>query len=91
MMKKLLIFLLLVTTLLVVGVILAAPDSIDVFWWTVDGGGTDLSGGSYELRGTTGQADAVMSSNGRYSLNGGYWNPRTSHVNTVYLPVVIKS
>ena len=90
-MKRLLTLLLLLTVLVAVGVILAAPDSIDVFWWTVDGGGADLSGGSYELRGTTGQADAGVLGNGRYSLNGGYWNPRTSHANTVYLPVVIKS
>ena len=90
-MKRLLILLLLLTVLVAVGVVLAAPDSINVFWWTVDGGGAELSGGSYKLHGTTGQADAGVSGNGRYSLNGGYWNPKTSHANTVYLPIVIKS
>jgi hypothetical protein len=91
-MKRLLTLLLLLSVLLAAGVILAAPDSIDIFWWTVDGGGAELSGGSYELQGTTGQADAGMVSNGRFSLNGGYWNPRTSQATyTVYLPVVIKS
>jgi hypothetical protein len=91
-MRRLLILLLLLTLLLAAGAIWAAPNSsFNLPWWTVDGGGAvpPLNGGSYSLQGTTGQADAGMMSNGRYTLNGGYWN-RTMTTYTVYLPTVLK-
>jgi hypothetical protein len=90
MMKRLLILLSLVAILLAVGIVWATPDSLAVSWWTVDGGGTvpDVSGGSYTLHGTAGQADAGMGSNGRYALNGGFWNKTMTNY-TVYLPTVI--
>lgn len=90
-MTRLLILLLLFAVLLAVGIVWAAPDSLAVSWWTVDGGGTvpEASGGSYTLQGTAGQADAGMGSNGRYSLNGGYWNA-TMTTYSIYLPIVLK-
>ena len=89
-MKRLLILLLLLAALLAGGLALAAPNAMNVSWWTVDGGGTvtELSGGSYALQGTTGQADAGAMSNGRYTLNGGYWNASLVTY-TVYLPVIV--
>lgn len=89
-MKRLLILLLLVAVLLLVGIVWAAPDSFTVSWWTVDGGGTvpDVRGGTYTLHGTAGQADAGIGSNGRYSLNGGFWN-QTMATYSVYLPVIL--
>jgi hypothetical protein len=89
-MKKLLVLFLLFAVLLTLGVVLAAPDNPHIPWWTVDGGGAGLSGGSYTLQGTTGQADAGGMNNGRYALNGGYWNSTTGNgTHTVYLPVVL--
>ena len=41
---------------------------------TVDNGGGRSTGGTYVLRGTAGQHDAVpMLSNGQYRLGGGFW------------------
>ena len=93
MMKRPLVLLLLLTLLLATGVVLSAPNSPVISWWTVDGGGAvpELHGGAYTLQGTTGQADAGMLSNGRYTLNGGYWNASVSNsTHIVYLPVIVK-
>lgn len=93
MMKRPLVIFLLLVLVLATGVVLSAPNSLNVSWWTVDGGGAvpELSGGSYTLQGMAGQADAGVLSNGRYSLNGGYWNTSVSNpTHIVYLPVVVK-
>ena len=46
-------------------------------WWTVDGGSTTSTGGTYSLAGTIGQPDASSFSNpmsgGSYTLVGGFW------------------
>src|SRR5688500_2084781 len=50
----------------------------DLSWSTVDGGGTTIStGGTYELEGTIGQADAGRSTGGTYTLDGGFWGAST--------------
>jgi len=90
---KQLSLLLLLTLLLATGIVFSAPNGLDISWWTVDGGGAvpELSGGSYALQGTVGQADAGELSNGRFALDGGYWNTSISHSKyTVYLPIVLK-
>ena len=89
-MKRLFVLFLLLSVLFAVGLVLAAPNSLAVSWWTVDGGGTvpELNGGSYKLQGTVGQADAGSLQNGRYTLNGGFWNP-TMVTYAVYLPIII--
>jgi hypothetical protein len=92
-MKRLLVLLLLLVILLGAGVVFAAPDSFNLSWWTVDGGGavSKLSGGSYSLQGTTGQVDAGLHSNGSFILSGGFWNPTiTDSTNTIYLPIIHK-
>jgi hypothetical protein len=92
-MKRLLHLTLLVIILLGTSIALSAPSSPDVSWWTVDGGGAvpKLTGGTYSLQGSTGQADAGLLANGSFALSGGYWNSRivkwTRHV---YLPLVIR-
>ena len=56
--------------------IVAAAD-YDLSWFTVDGGGGTSSGGTYELTGTIGQADATAASaitGGGYALTGGFWS-----------------
>lgn len=90
-MKRLLVLLLLLISLVSTSVVLSAPNSLTMTWWTVDGGGTspELSGGSYSLRGTTGQADAGMHNSNGYTLYGGYWNPTTSNSSyIIYIPII---
>lgn len=53
-------------------------------WWTVDGGGGESMGGSYELSATIGQADAGTLQGGSYTLAGGFWSAAPSE------PIVIK-
>ena len=48
----------------------------DLSWWTVDGGGEEVSGGGFTLNGTAGQADAHSAlTGGGFSLTGGFWTP----------------
>ena len=50
----------------------AQPYAID--WWTVDGGGGEVSGGTFVLRGTAGQPDAGPAlTGGAFTLRGGFW------------------
>jgi len=51
---------------------LAAQYAID--WHTIDGGGGTSTGGVYSVSGTIGQPDAgPTTTNGQYSLMGGFW------------------
>jgi hypothetical protein len=49
--------------------------SLELSWYTMDGGGLLSYGGGYCLRGTIGQPDTgqSQSSGGEYSLSGGFW------------------
>ena len=91
--RVLILILLLLSFLMLTGAGLSATNNVDMSWWTVDGGGAvpSLSGGSYSLQGTVGQADAGVLSSGGYTLYGGFWNPNiSSATQTVYLPFVHK-
>ena len=71
----------------------AAPASLSLAWWSVDGGGQTFSqGGEYTLGGTAGQPDAGLLSGGGYTLGGGFWRGgavvEVEH--EVYLPLVIR-
>lgn len=44
-----------------------------VVWHTIDSGGGTSSGGTYQLTGTIGQADAGNRAGGNYELLGGFW------------------
>lgn len=70
----------------------ATTATYDLPWWTVDGGGVSASaGGSYTLSSTTGQPDAgLRQSGGAYTLQGGFWMPRTATPRGVFLPVVMR-
>ncbi|CAG0929412.1 hypothetical protein PLCT1_01036 [Planctomycetaceae bacterium] len=61
----------------------------DISWWTVDGGGSAISGGIYELHSTIGQPDAGILSVGSYTLAGGFWSGATASYK-VYLPVILR-
>jgi hypothetical protein len=66
----------------------ASSPGYSIDWWTVDGGGATLDGGTYTLMGTAGQPDAGPGlSGGAYALVGGFWGgaPRYG----VYLPLIL--
>ena len=45
----------------------------DLTWFTVDGGGGNSLGATFELNGAIGQVDAGAMSGGSFELNGGFW------------------
>ena len=61
-------------TLLVLGLIVSSSlGQYELSWYTVDGGGGQISGGDYELTTTIGQPEAGAASGGDYELLGGFW------------------
>jgi hypothetical protein len=82
--------LILVVLLVVVSVALAQTGGYDLSWWTVDGGGGTLAGGSYTLSGTAGQPDAGVLAGGGYTLSGGFWGGAGPGAYDVYLPLVVR-
>jgi hypothetical protein len=65
--------------------------SYELSWWTVDGGGREMSGGEYTLAGTTGQPDANALTGGGYTLAGGFWGGgAVTHRHDVYLPLLLR-
>jgi len=51
----------------------ASAASADLSWHSIDGGGGRSTGGSLELSGTIGQADAAIGAGGAVVLVGGFW------------------
>ena len=46
--------------------------------YTINSGGSAMSGGSYEMNASIGQVDASnQMSNGNLSINGGFWHENT--------------
>jgi len=65
---------------------LAFPQSYSIDWYKVAGGGGTSTGGTYQVSGTIGQADAgAPMSGGQYSLTSGFWS-LISVVQTAGLP-----
>ena len=58
-------------------------------WYTLDGGGGQSAGGSYQMTATTGQPDAVNSAGGSFTLQGGFL-PGTLQPWRHYLPLLRK-
>ena len=53
----------------------ASAQSYSVDWYKVAGGGGTSTGGTYQVTGTLGQADAGGAlTGGNYSLTGGFWS-----------------
>lgn len=89
--KRTAVFVLLALVLLGSGWVLANSNTgFDLSWWTIDGGGGNLSGGSYVLDGAIGQPDAGALQGGIYGLDGGFWGGMAQTGNSVYLPVVLR-
>ncbi len=64
--------------------------SYDLTWWTVDGGGGQVSGGGYTLTGTVGQHDTGIASRDAYTLLGGFWGSGFVP-SRLYLPLVLRN
>jgi hypothetical protein len=66
----------------------AASPGYAIDWWTADGGGAPLDGGTYTLMGTAGEPDAGPTlSGGGYALTGGFWGGAARY--DTYLPVIL--
>jgi len=62
----------LIAGLTLAGLALAAPFTSD--WHTIDSGGGTLSGGSFTISGTIGQADAgTLAKGSNFRVSGGFW------------------
>lgn len=46
---------------------------LGISWYSLDGGGGEISGGGFTLGGTIGQPDAGTMSGGGFLLTGGFW------------------
>lgn len=71
---------------LVQDVLAVSGSDYSLSWWTFDGSGASLNGGSYNLGGTAGQPEAVTLEGSGYLLEGGFWAP---DLQRIYLPVVM--
>ena len=82
---------LLALVLLTFGVSRAAPSIFSLPWFTVDGGGSRLTGGNYTLESSIGQPDAGILSGGAYTLSGGFQLAQEGEVEyKVFLPLVVR-
>ena len=67
--------------------------TLDLSWWTVDGGGQTFStGGDFQLGATIAQPDAGALRGGDFILAGGFWPSVTAWevAYSTYLPVVLR-
>jgi hypothetical protein len=63
----------------------------DLSWWTVDGGGSAVSGGAYALMGTVGQPEpGAVLTGGTFTLYSGFWPAGGAARYSIYLPLVLK-
>lgn len=66
----------------------------DLAWWTVDGGGSNPSGGTgYSLGSTAGQPDAGLLQGDSYRLGSGFWGGGAvveMEYYLIYLPLVLR-
>ena len=86
--KRVWLLLLLASALSVLGAAANAGYSVD--WFSVDGGGGESTGGSYQLEGSIGQPDAHgAASGGTYQVEGGFWYGAGTGTH-VYLPLIVK-
>ncbi|NOZ49613.1 MAG: hypothetical protein GXP37_06115 [Chloroflexi bacterium] len=86
------LFIILVWSLLATSIILAqSAGGYDLSWWSLDGGGGQISAGGYALAGTAGQPDASTPlTAGGYQLTGGFWSGGAASTSHIYLPLQSK-
>ncbi len=77
------VFFIMITLLLLMAIV----SGYEITWWTIDGGGGEVTGGNYVLNGTVGQPDAGKSSGSHFTLYGGFWaiEPIPTFSNVWYL------
>jgi hypothetical protein len=78
------------TILLLAATFVASAQNYSVDWSKISGGGGTSTGGTYQVSGTIGQADAGGAmSGGNYSVTGGFWSliqvVQTSGAPTLYI------
>ena|GEM_PF-2353788 len=59
--------------LMLASVQMAGAQTIQVDWFTVDGGGGASSDGTLSINGTAGQPDAGVTTDGTLTMQGGFW------------------
>jgi hypothetical protein len=74
---------------LLAGLAAAQAGSLDLAWFTVDGGGGHSSGGAFTLSGTIGQPDAGRLTGGSFALDGGFWASAAPNYR-LYVPVIAR-
>ena len=79
---------LLAVLLLLAGAALA-DGGYEISWFTVGGGGGEVSGGGFSLSGTVGEPYAGAISGGGYSMVGGFW-PGVEALSFRYLPIIMR-
>jgi hypothetical protein len=90
--KKRILLLLAACALLIISAGAAyAQGTLELPWWTADGGGGLSQGGDFTLHGTAGQPDAGSMQGGDYALSGGFWaGGGGKALLKVYLPLTQK-
>ena len=68
-------------------------NSYNLSWYTVDGGGNRLAGGSFVMLSTAGQPEAGSAlSGGDFRLNDGFWAGGASAIQyAVFLPLIMRN
>ncbi|MEA3397058.1 MAG: hypothetical protein U9R05_06315 [Chloroflexota bacterium] len=95
-MKRITLLLALAALLLAAGAVLAQTGGgYDLTWYTIDGGGGMVSGGSYTLAGAAGQPEPGPAlTGGGYTLYSGFWPGAgaagPSLDKHIYLPLVLR-
>lgn len=93
-MKRALVLGAAVALALAAAAVLAQAGGYDLSWSRVAGGGATFStGGTYELAGTAGQAEAGVLTGGAFSLTGGFWGGAGAPAGQtrIFVPVAIKA
>lgn len=78
-----------VLALMLMSVASAQGVGYGLWWFTMDGGGGQSTGGAYIVSGTIGQPDTGSASGSVYSLVGGFW-PGAGPDYPIYLPVIVR-
>jgi hypothetical protein len=87
---KLAISLLIVCALLLMGSVWKAPNTSEIFWYVLGGGGGRVTNGSITVEGTLGQPVAGFVSQSPLELCSGYWCGAGVSSYQVYLPLVLR-
>jgi hypothetical protein len=78
-----------VLLLLMLATAILTGDGYEITQWSISGGASVSSGGSYTLSGLAGQPDAGQMSGGDYTLDGGFEpGDRAPEFTQIYMPMM---